>query len=155
MHVKLFRQPDIFRSSLIKLSDSTHSSSSALALTFDKSQHSVKCSGIRDAQADLVFEKGRPSAIEDISLAWEYFHTHICSRLWRIVPRNVHVYLPLHSLEYKSSFMSWNSFVPFSGGCLLGGSFPSHDTGSGARAARSKINCRARSGSGSSELICL
>lgn len=52
------------------------------------------------------------------------------------------------------SFRPCNSFVPFSDGSL-GGSFPSRGAGSGARAAHNIISCRARSGSGSSESICL
>lgn len=52
------------------------------------------------------------------------------------------------------SFRPCNSFAPFSDGSL-GGSFPSRGAGSGARAAHNIISCRARSGSGSSESICL
>jgi hypothetical protein len=52
------------------------------------------------------------------------------------------------------SFRPCNSFAPFSDGSL-GGSFPSRGAGNGARAAHNIISCRARSGSGSSESICL
>jgi hypothetical protein len=53
-----------------------------------------------------------------------------------------------------SSFRSSNNFAPCSDG-LLGGSFRSRGIGSGARATQCRISCRARSGSGSSESMCL
>jgi len=58
------------------------------------------------------------------------------------------------SKSNTSSFNSCNSFTPFSD-TSLGGSFPSRGVGIGARAAQSMISCRARSGSGSSESMCL